>query len=150
MPRIAPTTVPTSAGVLRSLDECVAEAPVEGVGVTPNVRLPLGLASIEFVIEGLGVTPNILLGLASILDELVLVESIGLDARVNVAEELALVVMGLVKVIDIELLLVELDVEEGAEVAVMIAVGPKMVAASARSTSTPCCETAAQVSPVVF
>ena len=130
MPRIAPTTVPTSAGVLRSLDECVAEAPVEGVGVAPNVRL--------------------LLGLASILDELVLVESIGLDAGVNVAEELAPVVMGLVKVIDIELLLVELDVGEGVEVAVMIAVGPKMVAASARSASTPCCETAAQVSPVVF
>jgi hypothetical protein len=87
------------------------------------------------------------------MDELVIVEPIGvikiIDAELD-DKGVALVVMGLVKDIDIELLLVELGAGEGVEVAVVIAVGPKMVAASAWSKSTPCCETAAQVSPVVF
>ena len=45
------------------------------------------------------------------------------------------------KLVDNELVLVELGTED-VEVAVMVATGPKMVAASEWSESTPCCETA--------
>ena len=111
----------------------------------------MGLVSFELVPEGLNVV-------VIALTELVLDEPEALvvtDVALLVAEELPLVevelvVIGLVKLIDNEFVLVELGAEEVVGAAEMIPVVPKMAAASEWSESAPCCETAAQVFPVVF